>query len=93
MIGVVEIETGGRILENKIRAPWKALRFSVPASIDEGEFGAQDLENIALVSHQETPGGNGEPKRGEGRCQESPSGVMFITGDCDGVRYHYHISR
>lgn len=40
MIRIVEIETGGRILENKIRTPRKTLRFPVPAGIDEGEFGA-----------------------------------------------------
>jgi hypothetical protein len=31
MIRIMEIRTGGRILENKIRTPRKALRFSVPA--------------------------------------------------------------
>jgi hypothetical protein len=69
------------------------LCFSVPASVDEGEFGAQDLENIAHVRHREIPRRNGEPKGGGGRCQESPNGVMRITGNCDGVGYHYHISR
>jgi hypothetical protein len=45
VVRIVEIEAGGRILENKIGTPRKALRFSVPAGIDEGEFGPQDLEN------------------------------------------------
>ena len=40
MVRIVEIETGGRILENKIGTPRKTLRFPVPAGIDEGEFGA-----------------------------------------------------
>jgi hypothetical protein len=93
MIRIVKIATGGRILENKIRTPRKALRFSVPAGIDEGQFGPQDLENIAPVRHRKIPGGNGEPKGGSGRCQESPNGVMRITGDCDGVGYQGHISR
>jgi hypothetical protein len=62
MIQIVKIKTGGRILENKIRMPRKALRFSVPAGFDEGEFGPQDLENIAPVRHRKIPGGNGEPR-------------------------------
>src|SRR5208283_6071400 len=75
MVGIVEIEACGRILENKIRTPRVTLCFSVPAGIEEGKFGPQDLEDIALVSHRKIPGGNGEPKGGSERCQESPSGV------------------
>ena len=56
MLEVVEIETGGRILENKIRTPWKALPFSVPTGIEEGEFGPQDLENSAPVRHRKVRG-------------------------------------
>jgi hypothetical protein len=93
MLQVVEIETGGRILENKVRTPWKALPFSVPTDIEEGEFGPQDLQNIAPVRHRKIPGENDEPKGGRRRYQESPSSVMRITGDCDGVGYQSHISR
>lgn len=92
MLQVAEIETRRRIHENKIRTPWKALPFSLPTGIEEGEFGRQYLENIAPVRHRNIPG-NDEPKGGKGRHQESAGSVMRITGGYHGVRYQGHISR
>jgi hypothetical protein len=48
MLQMVEIETGGRILENKIRTPWKGLPFSVPTGIEEGEFGRKTWRTSRL---------------------------------------------
>jgi hypothetical protein len=56
MVRVVEVETSGRILKNKIRPPRKAWGLSVPTAFDEGKFGSQDFKNITLVRHWKNPG-------------------------------------
>ena len=57
MVRVVEVETSGRILKNKIRPPRKAWGLSVPTAFDEGKFGSQDFKNITLVRwHRKNPG-------------------------------------
>jgi hypothetical protein len=56
MVRVVEVETRGRILKDKIRPPRMAWSLSVPTAFDEGKFGPQDFKNITLVSHWKNPG-------------------------------------
>lgn len=69
MFRIVEVKASGRILKNKIGTPGKALRLSVPATIDEGKFGPQNLENVAPVRHRENPRGmvSRWEERGEAR--------------------------
>jgi hypothetical protein len=81
VVRIVEIEAGGRIFENKIGTPRKALRFSVPAGIDEGEF-ARKTWRTSRLSGIGSDNCIACPHREERLLCPTATGTCFeLTGD------------
>jgi hypothetical protein len=57
VVRIVEIEAGGRILENKMGRHGKRRAFPSPPESTKASSAPQDLENIAPVRHRKIPGG------------------------------------